>query len=84
MTLKNRQHGTILLRDVPVDCNATKEGRENPQNPGEWGQLVPKQASYTEGKDRLKREADLSRLAGGGFNEEGACPRSLSWVPQDG
>jgi len=65
--LKNRQHGTLLLRDVSADYNATKEGREKPQNPGKWGQLAPKQASYTEGKARLKREADLSRLAGVGL-----------------
>lgn len=69
--LRNRQHGTLLLRDVSVDDNATKEGRGKPQNPGKWGQLVPKQASYMEGKERLKIEADLSRLAGGRFNEKG-------------
>lgn len=82
--LRNRQHGTLLLRDVSVDDNATKEGRGKPQNPGKWGQLVPKQASYMEGKERLKIEADLSRLAGGRFNEKGTHTRGLSCMPQDG
>ena len=35
---------------------------------------------YVEGKERLKKEADYSRLVGGSFNKPGKSLQGLSWA----